>query len=58
MSSRVEYAIRWDTALLGFPDISTPHESRAMVEMALEGSAFNGEIVRRVVTETEWEVDA
>lgn len=55
MSERTEYAIRWAEPAPGLLDISTPHGSLPMVEMALEGSAFDGSIVQRTVTESDWQ---
>lgn len=54
-TTRVEYAIRWAEGVPGLLDVSTPNESRPLVETALAGSAFNGSIVRRTVTVGPWE---
>lgn len=51
--SLTEYAIRWEPAP-PYPDMSRPFLSVDEAKRALDDSAFEGEIVARTVTYSEW----
>lgn len=52
--SLTEYAIRWEPAP-PYPDMSQSFYTFEEAQENLEASAFNGEVVKRTVSYTEWE---
>jgi len=57
MSEFTEYAIRWDESISGMADISQPQRGRSKVYAALENSAYDGKVLSRTVTRSDWTPD-